>query len=336
MKTKLICTLFICFIAFTNVYSAQINMFVGDVQGERRGQPFRISVGLALETGDIIRTGSKSKAEIRYVNRTTISMAENTVITIGNINIPASNEPTIVSGRARAVFGRGSQDGRVFTPTTVAAVRGTDFTINVNEGNSVIVLAKGGLDVNNPYSQVSLNAGDNVQANVGEKVERTNRSNKDVNRNMSAILVSNLNRSLESYTSYINDFEQSARTQDSDMKRHSAQIRTAKSAEELRGAERNIDTMEASLRDNLFLTQGTTNSLQLILDSLPDKSSREFAEFSRIKERSNSVAALKARNYAEIQAIKQQHREAVERIRGQFESDRARILEGVQRQRERN
>ena len=333
MKTKLLYTIVLCLIAFTKVYSAQVGSFVGDVSGERRGIPFRISTGLILETGDIIRTGNRSRVEIRYENRTNIQISENTVITIGNENIPASSEITIISGRVRAVFGRGSQGGRVYTPTTVAAVRGTDFTVNVNNGDSVIVLSKGGLDVNNPYSQVALNAGDNVRANVGGEVESTGRSNRDVNRNMDDLLVSDLNKALEAFTIYVGDFEQSARVQNTDMRRYSNQIRSASSAEELRDTEKSIEAAEGSIIDNLFLTQATTRSLQVILENIPDKSSREFAEFSRIAARSSSVTALKARNYAEIQVIKQQHKEAVGRIRSRFEADRARILEGVQRQR---
>ena len=336
VKTKLVCTIALCFIAITQAYSAQVGIFIGEVQGERKGKPFGISTGLVLEAGDVIRTGSKSTVEIRYPNRTSINVAENTVITIGNANIPDSTETTVISGRALAVFGRGSQGGRVYTPTTIAAVRGTEFEINVNQGNSMIVLNKGKLDVANPYSQVALNSGNNVRVNVGEKVERTGRSNRDVNRNMNELLVSDLNRALEAFTIYVDDFEQSAKVQNNDMKKYSDQIKSAASNEEIRGVERNMGTMEESIKNDLFLTQATTQSLQLILDGLPDRTSKEFAALSRIKERSNSVAALKARNYAEIQAIKQQHREAVERIRSKFEADRAKIFEDVQRQRNRN
>ena len=337
MKTKLMCIMVLCFIAFSKAYSAQVGFFVGEVNGERKGAPFKISLGLALEAGDVIRTGSKSTVEIRYKDRTSINVAENTLITIGNANIPASSEVTVVSGRALAIFSRRAADiNRVYTPTTVAAIRGTEFSINVNKGNSMIILNKGKLDVNNPYSQVSLNAGDNVRANVGEEIERSTQRRKQWNEGMSDLFDNDLDRAIAAYSKYVNDFDSSAKSQSGNMKGYSNQIKSATSEEELRGTGRSIEALEALMKNNLFLTQGTDYSLKLILEEMSDKSSKEFDEFSKIKERSNAVVALKARNYAEIQAIKHQHKEAVERIRSRFEADRARILEGVQRQRERN
>ena len=320
MKRKLLCSIILCF-AFTKAYSAEVSSFVGDVTGERKGRPLRITTGVKLETGDVVRVGGRSTAQIRYTDRTVVTLSENTVITIGNVNIPASNDVTVVSGMVRAVFTGGNN--RVYTPTAIAAIRGTEFTVTVNNGNTVVALDKGNLDVSNPYSQVQMNAGDNVRANVGSGVERPPRGRK---QRGSTAADGDLNNLAANFDKYINDFDKSAQTQNANIRKSANDSQSATTPQDASRVSRNMDAMDASLRDALFLTEGTNRSLQLILDGIPNKSSREFVEFSRIREKGQTVAALKARNYADLQAVRQQHREAVEKIRSRFEEDRARIL----------
>ena len=332
MKIKLISVIALCFIAFNGAYSAEVGFFVGDVKGDRKGKQFKVNMGLALEAGDIIRTGSKSTLEIRYKNRTSITLSENTVVKIGNANVASSDEVTVVSGRASAVFPKGTKGtNKVYTPTTVAAVRGTKFTVDVDKGNSTIVLNEGKLDVNNPYSRLSMNAGDNVKSDVGEKIEKSNQPSKELSE-----AVADLNKAIGAFNKYVNDLDSSSKTQSDQMKKYSDEIKSSTTEGEIRNTGRSIEELEELLKDELFLTGGTDYSLKLIMDDLPNKTSKEFRDFAKIKEKSNKVAAQKARNYAEIQAVKQQHKEAVEKIRGKFDADRSNIRDAVRKQKEKN
>ena len=334
MKTKIVCAVILCLIAFTKAYSAQVSFFLGDVSGERKGRSFKINMGMTLETGDIVRTGDKSTVEIRYPNNTNITLRENTLVKIGNANVPTSSEITVISGNALAVFGQGSRSvNKVYTPTTVAAVRGTEFEINVNNGNSNVVLNKGKLDVSNPYSQVSINAGQNVQADVGSKVGKPAKNRKQSNRKQQD---QDINKLAQDFNRYVDDFDSRAKSQSDDTKKLSDEIKVATTDKKVKSLGENIEKTEESMKDELFLIEGVNQSLNLILNELLDKSSQEFSDFSKIKEKSNSVADVKAKNFAEIQAVKQQHQEAVEaikkqhqesigNIRDKFEADRAKI-----------
>ena len=332
MKTKIISTIILCLIAFTKAYSAQVGFFVGEVSGERKGRPFRINMGMTLETGDLIRTGNGGTAEIHYPNNTRITLRENTLVKIGNENIPASNEVTVVSGNALAVFAQGSGNrNRAYTPTTVAAVRGTEFEINVNNGNSTIILNKGKLNVSNTYSQVSLNAGQNVQTNVGAGVGKPTKNSKQSNRKQQQ-QSEDMDKLAQDFNRYVDGFDSRAKAQSNNTKKFSDELNSATTNQKMAVIGKNIEQAEESMRDELFLIEGVNQSLSLILNNLPDKSSKEFIDFSQIRERSTSVASVKARNFAEIQAVKQQHQEAVDKIRYRFEADRARILEGTKGQ----
>jgi hypothetical protein len=235
LKIKLISVMVLCFIAFAEAYSAEVGFFVGDVKGERKGKPFRVNLGLTLEAGDVVQTGSKSTLEIRYKNKTSITLSENTLVKIGNTNVPSSDEVTVVAGKALAVFGKTAKgENKVYTPTTICAIRGTEFVINVNKGNSMIILNKGKLDVNNSYSKMPMNAGDNVQADVGEKIEKSSQKRKQWNEDMDNSFDSNLDKAINAYSKYVNDLDSSARVQSSNVKKYPDKIDSAVSAEEMR------------------------------------------------------------------------------------------------------
>lgn len=95
-----------------------------------------LSLGDGLNTGDIVRTKSKSRAQLTFTDGTKLNIAQKSRIEIKEFNLDTGqNKRTVLlrsfRGKVRAIVpekfaGEGSRF-EVETPTAVAIVRGTDW-----------------------------------------------------------------------------------------------------------------------------------------------------------------------------------------------------------------
>ena len=116
---------------------------VGDVQVQPYGtQSFQAAVqDLDVSIGDTIRTGLDSQAKIILVDDTTLSIDEDTEITIQSLHVgaAATRDRSIIRqtrGRLRTVVGSafgGQTRMEIHTPTAVVGVKGTDLTSEKDE-----------------------------------------------------------------------------------------------------------------------------------------------------------------------------------------------------------
>lgn len=117
-----------------------------------------VSTGAALHLGDVIRTGSQSKAEIRFESGI-IRMYENTIL-----ELPAQPQQQKVSedsGQLRKVFlSRGRSLFEIFknrlnggfevtSPSLIAGVKGTTFRVSEEEGMKGVTVFEGVVSVIN-------------------------------------------------------------------------------------------------------------------------------------------------------------------------------------------
>lgn len=116
-----------------------------------RGVVFTYATGGILE-GDLLapgaslRTGPTTTVELRLrPNGTLIKIARGTTFRVEGLATPQDNRNgfTLVTGKVRAVATRGSSYD-IYTASTVAGVRGTDFSMSYEEGRRArLVVAKG-------------------------------------------------------------------------------------------------------------------------------------------------------------------------------------------------
>jgi len=105
-----------------------------------------IQEGDAIPVGSTVKTGVTTSAELRMKpNGTIIKLAKKTTFKIDGLATQEKNQSgfTLVAGKIRAVAAVGSQYN-VYTATTVAGVRGTDFSMSFEEGlKATLLVAKG-------------------------------------------------------------------------------------------------------------------------------------------------------------------------------------------------
>lgn len=157
MKRRLILAFLALFLATGLAFAQTQTLVLEYVQGndltvtDARGAVYTYASGGILE-GDLLapgaslRTGPTTTVELRLKpNGTLIKIAKGTTFRVEGLATPQNNQNgfTLVSGKVRAVATKGSSYD-IYTASTVAGVRGTDFSMSYEEGRRArLVVAKG-------------------------------------------------------------------------------------------------------------------------------------------------------------------------------------------------
>lgn len=140
--------------AFANTASGVFMVVKGDVKLISKGKSVAAKVGQKLFEGDSIVTGPDSRAKVVMSDKNVLNISPDTKIEITIYkNDPSSNtkkvDLKVDQGKVRAAVEQKYDDEkntfRIKTPTAVAGVRGTDFSVSYNPSTrrSQVVTFKG-------------------------------------------------------------------------------------------------------------------------------------------------------------------------------------------------
>jgi ferric-dicitrate binding protein FerR (iron transport regulator) len=107
----------------------------------------------SMSAGTRIATGRDSSARIVFRDGSVLRLGE---LTLFGIQVPRGLQPfafSLIRGHMQLTE-IGYHNGRVRTPTAVAAVRGTDFSIDVGNDRSEVTLRSGIVDIEDPSGRV--------------------------------------------------------------------------------------------------------------------------------------------------------------------------------------
>ena len=149
----------------------------GKVEVSRRGST-DWTVGTAnqvLEAGDRLRTGSRSRATLRWSEMSVARVGE---LTTMEIRPPAnaSDKPQMeLHSGSTYFFSREKPTEIQFrTPVASGAIRGTEFNLTVAEdGKTELALLNGAVDLTNAQGGVSLNSGEQATVQPGSAPTKT-------------------------------------------------------------------------------------------------------------------------------------------------------------------
>ncbi len=120
--------------------AGRVLMAVGDVVAVRDAKELRLGPGAAIESGDTIRLGPNSNAQIRMSDESIVSLRERTVFRIdeyvysGRVDGSEKSLFSLVAGGMRTVTGvignlRRTEKYAVRTATATIGIRGTHYTL---------------------------------------------------------------------------------------------------------------------------------------------------------------------------------------------------------------
>jgi Tfp pilus assembly protein PilF len=115
-----------------------------------------------LHVGDQIRTGKNSRATVRLSNLSVIRVYELTTMAIRPPSKAEQNAAIEVKSGATYFFNRDKPNETQFeTPSSSGAIRGTEFTLTVDEnGRTELALLDGQVSLNNAHGSVQLESGE--------------------------------------------------------------------------------------------------------------------------------------------------------------------------------
>ncbi|XDD51764.1 FecR domain-containing protein [Leptospira sp. WS92.C1] len=140
---------------------------------DKTGKEKKVSLSEFILPEDKIETGTGSYADIQLMDGVIIRVKENTILTLNRIFVDSKNaeiysDLTLNKGKIFSKVGvkLGKSSGfKVTTPTSTAAVRGTDFQVEVEGNKSETLVSDGSVEVTDNDNPNQTNVADG-----GEKI----------------------------------------------------------------------------------------------------------------------------------------------------------------------
>ena len=137
-----------------------------------KGTPVEAFIGDEIRTGDSVITGSDGIATIEREGALTINIASDTVFTLQEIDTDTGKETAMAAAVGSVKFKFGKLIGKepqIRTPSMVAGVRGTEFTVwTAPEGSTLVAVTSGEVAVSAEGATVSLLADEGVSVEPGK------------------------------------------------------------------------------------------------------------------------------------------------------------------------
>ena len=140
----------VCILALALAFAApvfasdigQIKVAKGAVHIDREGKRLEATVGLPVRAADVLVTGADGSAGVTFSDNSLISVGPNSVFAIDKYRFDSTThagefEGSLRKGKLAAVSGKmvrqTPESMTIRTPSSVMAVRGTEFVVQVDE-----------------------------------------------------------------------------------------------------------------------------------------------------------------------------------------------------------
>jgi hypothetical protein len=304
------------------LYAFQVSFLVGDVTISKNGKKTTASVGALLAAGDVIRTGKDSFVEIQDDNQSVIKIMPLSIATIGSKQIAESDSVSLVIGDLLGSFKKlikGSN--KIYSPTTIAAVRGTEFTVNVSTGGDTrINLAEGGLDIANPYGKTVMRPSDTIESRIGEGPRTSAGTPEEWKKKNAESFAQNPGAKADDTGKYLGMLNDRAKETGGAMASVRSAIKEAANEKSLEKAESLLNSTEEKTVDDLYLNESLGQSLKNIMENFSDKDPALYSKFKSAFLKSNIVAVQHQKNLTALKKIREDYQKAYERIMGRYKS----------------
>lgn len=129
----------------------QVKVANGAVHVERDGKRTPAAVGMAVQVADVLVTGADGSAGVTFADNSLVSVGPNSVFAIEKYRFDTTTHAgeftgSLRKGKLAAVSGKmvkqAPESMKIRTPSSVMAVRGTEFVVQVDEPAAAAVAPK--------------------------------------------------------------------------------------------------------------------------------------------------------------------------------------------------
>jgi len=120
-----------------------------------------------LKAGDALKTGPNGALALRFADQTMVRMPRNSELTVKAIPLGGTAELELTSGRIWARAATGGTGVDVVTPAATAAIRGTDWSLEIlPDGRTQLTVMAGVVELKNAYGSVKVGPGEAAVAAI--------------------------------------------------------------------------------------------------------------------------------------------------------------------------
>lgn len=329
-KFKALCIVLLIALPVTG-YSMKVSFFLGEATVTRDGKSAAIKSGDLIKEGDIIKTGKGGIVEVLYDDKSKITIQQNTVVQMGSKNVKGSSDLTVIAGEIKGKFGKLKKGvHKINSPTTVCAVRGTEFTVCVSEGgDSLVSLKEGSLDIDNAYGEVKLEEGQSVEANLGEEAEVSNETvdSDEWKNEMNEDVSENIDDRADKYNRHFDRFGQNNEKSSAELKDLSEKTRKASSKDDLEKSGMAIVEAEDDLENDMYMSEASRLSVENLMQDY--EGTEQYSDLEKAAEKGNAVMEQQKKNYEALQKVKQEYKDAYDRIMKKYKEDKTKIFKNL-------
>ncbi len=172
MKKLYVLILFASLVVGLYAQSADITYIDGWVDVKLKGALVEAQEGDVLHSGDSVITGDDSFAELEQQNVSTITVQPNSIFMIQEKDGAGGRETVLSTTVGEVSFKFGKLLGKepaIATPSMVAGIRGTEFTVYAGEdGSSLVAVTSGLVTVSAKGKSVDLHQDEGVEVAPGK------------------------------------------------------------------------------------------------------------------------------------------------------------------------
>ncbi|WP_275787111.1 FecR domain-containing protein [Pararhizobium gei] len=121
-----------------------------------------------LLNGDVLRTNATGQLAVVFSDRTQVRLGRNSSLLVKKIGSGGDASLELQSGTIWARAERGGEGVVIDTPAAAAAIRGTDWTMTVDQdGKTSLIVLEGLVELSNAYGSVQVAQGEGAVAAIG-------------------------------------------------------------------------------------------------------------------------------------------------------------------------
>lgn len=143
-----------------------------------------VEVRQDLKAGDVLRTNATGTLAVIFADRTQLRLGPNAVLAVKQVQRGSPASLQLQRGSLWARSPRGSSRLSVETPSATAAIRGTEYSIAVEEERTSLTVVEGVVDLFNPQGRIAVSEGQSAVAPLGEAPTRIFTVNPEARQQM--------------------------------------------------------------------------------------------------------------------------------------------------------
>ncbi len=318
-----------------NAYSLQVSFVVGEAFVERNGKQVTATVGMNVGSGDSIITKKASIVELLFLDGSAVKIFENAKVKIASVQEKEENI-SVVNGVVKAKIAKlqKAELKKIYTPTTVCAIRGTEFFVAVSDSsNSRINMEEGLLELINPYGVLTIQGDEQANAEIAKKAEADeNLKNPEAWKNTEDNnFTIEPQKYADSYEEYLQTLEERSSAQATEIKKLKKMPIKKKYTDTIEQDMQEVEEKATMIADDYFLGDCASAAVEAVLQNYKDKKQEIYDAFDKIKSQADRVLQQQKANYEAIMAVKEAYRKSYEEIKGKHKQSIEKIKEEVKK-----